>query len=339
MAMLPSLHFDTRPMRRAEAFDVFRARMAVAFDITLQAPDTPFLVASETRLLGQILISGRRTAGIVIDRSANRIRRDGIDHYLLSLRHRGSWAAEAGGTNVAATSGQVLVVDMARPVREHVADNISVGFTIPRDELDARLPAGSLRHGMAIPGGAGLLLADYLASLERRARSLLPSEAPLIEKATYDMIAACMSPSRDLLEQAQPLIAGSLRSHAKRVVEARLHDPRLTPEAVAAELRVSRATLYRLFEADGGVAAFIRDQRLRRAARLLSDAAERRRIAQIAYACGFESETHFGRAFRRAFGATPGEVRLVGTPSPGPIPCEAIDETSLYWRWWRALAA
>jgi AraC-like DNA-binding protein len=337
--MLPCLHFDTRKLRRAEGFDVFHTRMAVAFDVSLQGQDTPFLVASESRMLGQILISGRSTAGIVIDRSASRIRRDGIDHYLLSLRHHGKWVAEADGSSVANAPGHVLAVDMARPVREQVADNVTVGFTIPRDELDRRLPPGSLRHGVALSGGPGLLLADYLRSLEQRARLLQPSEAPLIEKATYNMIAACVAPSPERLEQSQPQVTGVLRSQAKRVVEARLHDPRLTPEHVAAELRVSRATLYRIFEADGGVAAYIRDQRLRRAARLLSDATERRRIGQIAYACGFQSETHFGRAFRQCFGATPGEVRLVGTLPRAPDAGEAGDETSLYWRWWRALAA
>jgi AraC-like DNA-binding protein len=36
---------------------------------------------------------------------------------------------------------------------------------------------------------------------------------------------------------------------------------------------------------------------------------ERRKVSEIAYACGFNEISYFNQAFRRRFGATPSDVR------------------------------
>jgi AraC-like DNA-binding protein len=54
----------------------------------------------------------------------------------------------------------------------------------------------------------------------------------------------------------------------------------------------------------------LREERLRRAWRLLSDPqSPDRKIATIAYDCGFNDLSHFNRAFRRRFGETPTAAR------------------------------
>jgi AraC-like DNA-binding protein len=66
-----------------------------------------------------------------------------------------------------------------------------------------------------------------------------------------------------------------------------------------------------LFETEGAsVTAFVVRQRLALAHRLLLD----RRMAEhtisaIAFQAGFNDLSHFNRAFRRQFGATPSDVR------------------------------
>ena len=66
----------------------------------------------------------------------------------------------------------------------------------------------------------------------------------------------------------------------------------------------------------GGVAAYIQTRRLARAHADLADPGKApRKIYEVAYRWGFVSEAHFSRAFRRAFGVTPGEVRLAAAES------------------------
>ncbi|WP_245322073.1 helix-turn-helix transcriptional regulator [Bradyrhizobium sp. LTSPM299] len=73
---------------------------------------------------------------------------------------------------------------------------------------------------------------------------------------------------------------------------------------------LSRASLYRLFEADGGLARYIQEQRLDRALRLLVSPSSRgNRLIDLALDLQFSSDSSFVRAFRRHFGITPGEVR------------------------------
>lgn len=53
--------------------------------------------------------------------------------------------------------------------------------------------------------------------------------------------------------------------------------------------------------------AYLTEQRLQAARRLLADA--RLALADVALACGFSHQSHFGDAFKRAFGLTPAHYR------------------------------
>ena len=68
-----------------------------------------------------------------------------------------------------------------------------------------------------------------------------------------------------------------------------------------------------LEQAGQSPAAFLRSERLRVAARLLTDPRQAgRTVEQIGYAAGFEDPTTFTRAFRRAYGCAPREWRAAG---------------------------
>lgn len=96
----------------------------------------------------------------------------------------------------------------------------------------------------------------------------------------------------------------------KRLVERYLDSPALSADFVCARSGWSRATVYRVFEAEGGLARYIRGQHLLRAFRELTSAQQgRRRIIDVAVAHQFSSEATFNRAFRRAFGMPPGRMR------------------------------
>jgi AraC-like DNA-binding protein len=66
-----------------------------------------------------------------------------------------------------------------------------------------------------------------------------------------------------------------------------------------------------LFESDGTTfSRFLLDQRLARAHRMLNNPLPAERtISAIAYEAGFGDLSHFNRAFRRRYGATPSDIR------------------------------
>src|SRR5439155_7257857 len=106
------------------------------------------------------------------------------------------------------------------------------------------------------------LLTDYLHNLQTRVVGMNPDELLRAGRATAEMIAACIQPSRDRLEQAHGAIESVLFERARRYIRAHLSELDLTPEHVVQELRISRSNLYRAFKHAGGGAHYIQRTRL-----------------------------------------------------------------------------
>ncbi|MGA7540080.1 MAG: helix-turn-helix domain-containing protein [Steroidobacteraceae bacterium] len=113
-------------------------------------------------------------------------------------------------------------------------------------------------------------------------------------------------------------LRGAALESLKRLVEQHLDSPALSAEFICARSGWSRATVYRLFEAERGLARYIRRRHLLRAFReLTSGQSTHLRIVDLALAHQFASEASFNRAFRRAFGVPPGKARHLARSSRG----------------------
>lgn len=92
-------------------------------------------------------------------------------------------------------------------------------------------------------------------------------------------------------------------------IEQNLSRLDLGAETLLPMFGVSRATLYRLFEEEGGVRNYIVERRLFRALSEISSGPQRRgKIQQAAKSWGFSSAANFNRSVRHAFGDTPGSL-------------------------------
>lgn len=102
----------------------------------------------------------------------------------------------------------------------------------------------------------------------------------------------------------------------KRIIERHIDSPDLCVDLICARSGWSRATVYRLFRAEGGLARYIRERRLHWAFQeLMAAGPPRRRILDLAVDCQFASEATFCRAFHRLFGVPPGEARALADRS------------------------
>ena len=86
--------------------------------------------------------------------------------------------------------------------------------------------------------------------------------------------------------------------------------PELSPETVAAAMRISVRTLVSVLRDRGSPSRIIRGERLANARTMLTDVRhEHETIARIARRSGFTDQTTFIRAFRREFGGLPSDLR------------------------------
>ncbi len=97
-------------------------------------------------------------------------------------------------------------------------------------------------------------------------------------------------------------------------------DRELTPDSVARSFGISRRSLYNLFLAAGDTpAAFIQSTRLVAASEQLRDPRNGDlSVIDIARDCAFPDHSHFSRAFRLRFGASPSQWRAQAFSAPPP---------------------
>ncbi len=113
-----------------------------------------------------------------------------------------------------------------------------------------------------------------------------------------------------------------------RIADESLDDPDLGVEELARRLACDRTSLFRrLRDLTGETpSALLRRLRLERAEQLLR--ARAGNVSEVAYATGFRAVSHFSRAFRDHFGATPSAIARAGPaplarpPAPERLPPE-----------------
>ena len=140
----------------------------------------------------------------------------------------------------------------------------------------------------------GTPLRHLLALLQTEADNAAPGA-----RSTVDALATVL------------LIRGWRDRRLRTVIRAVLDDPAhpWAIEEMAALAGVSRAQLMRLFKTHTATSpyAFVNRIRLQQAAVRLKRSADS--VLAVALDVGFGSETHFGKAFKRMYGITPGQYR------------------------------
>ncbi|NVO12425.1 MAG: helix-turn-helix domain-containing protein [Rhodoplanes sp.] len=293
-----------------------REAMADLCDVAaLTAPDV-FQFSSHAVAIGTSLLIESVSTRLTYDRTPAHIARGDLDHYLVSLCLEGEMRFVSGRRDVTIRAGDICLIDMAQPNRTWLteaggAHSRMSTVVLPRAVLAPRLANPDSATASLLPRSdrRARLVASQLAALRRRRSPDAGDDAAAVE-AMADIVAAAAGSAADTADAAGRADRHLLLTMIKRHIEAHLETESLTAQDLCRRFRLSRASLYRLFEADGGLTRYVQEQRLNRALRLLAaPAARHKRLIDLAVDLQFSSDSTFVRAFRRHFGMTPGEVR------------------------------
>jgi AraC family transcriptional activator of tynA and feaB len=224
------------------------------------------------------------------------------------LMHRGRGQRTFNDGSAILTAGQGVLWDGTRPGSfTNIYPTAHRTLMIPRERLRAAMPNYEIAIGYLRPNNPAVqLLTRYLATLESLAPRLGEAEQLIVADATIDLVCAALGAS---LSERPHQLRLVLLTEARRYIEAHLSDSELGPVSVARAHAVSVRTLHEVFEAAGeSVSALIRRRRLLRAYADLARSADDQ-VITVALRWGFQSASHFSRAFRHEFGVSPRDVR------------------------------
>ncbi|MCX4762713.1 helix-turn-helix domain-containing protein [Streptomyces sp. NBC_01275] len=256
-------------------------------------------------------------------RSPKMVRQSDAELYHLTLLLDGEMGLDHAGRTSAFGPHDLHLADSSRPYdfrptddrERRVVKGVGVDFPKALLPLPAHRVKELLGRGLPRQEGVGALLTEFLIGLDRQADALQPSDAPRLGTVVLDLVSAYLAQALDV-EAALPPETRQ-RAMARRVhafIRQNLHDPELTPSAIAAAHHISLSYLYRIFSQQSqgeSVAAWIRNRRLEGArCDLANPSLHTTPIHFIAARWGFPRAPEFTRAFRAAYGLSPKEYRF-----------------------------
>lgn len=306
---LPCLHETNRHLPPQQQFDAWREANA-SFLLHHAPPSRPDSYEAEatTWSFGRLALTQAVTPGGAYSRTAECLRRDGLDHWCFSMAIQGSRVHRTRDQISMMQPGQIMLDSLAQPFEVARTRSSWLFLYMPRDLLP---DSSALQHGSRMLNTPeGRLLAEHLRLLAAELPQMNAAEAERMAEATQAMIALAVAPGTRAEQAVSGPVADAQIMRLRALIRANLGSATFGPARLCRLAGISRSQLYRLFEIHGGVAQCIQRERLAAAHRALSNPADLRSISEIGESVGLFDPSSFSRMFRRSYGIAPRELRL-----------------------------
>lgn len=314
--------FSTRgldPRRRLAYWNELAGASLVPLVAAPVDPES-FHGAIERARIGELSFTEAWSEAQRVQHTRAHVSRTPAGNWFLLVQLAGRACTRQGGQEATLEPGDFTLLDTSRPYETDLPGaNRMLVIGIPEARLRRQVPCAEALVALRMPGsGVGALLTRFLRRFWLQCRAdLEPQAAARVSSAFLELLGAAYADH----PAALPAISGAAAAHRIRIldhIEANLHDPQLTPTAVAAACCITPRYLHHLFAgSEETVGRYILRRRLEDSARALSLPGSRRTVTAIALDHGFESPTHFGRAFRRRYGMSPREYRAASATPAG----------------------
>lgn len=303
------LHYSTDGVPPAERHEVWAERgwpsVAAVFKST---PQGEFSTSADLIVLGGVMVSYAEGSARQLERTAEKVAEDGMNVLGVGVLLEGEMIGSAGKRTFRAGAGEVLLLDTRQPSSVALSVNRSIQLGVPRAiATEAGFDVAAL-HGFVVNASAAAMLVSHLKHVREALPELSDDEGPRVARTLLDMLVLAVNASERAGLASENTKVSPL-ARARREIQDNLGSASLTIASLCRRLNVSRSTLHRLFEEEGGVQAFIRTCRLDAARIALLDPSNDEKVGVLAERLGFSDPAHLSRLFRKRYGETPRDCR------------------------------
>lgn len=312
--------FATHSLAPRDQLEAWRGWFHSVFDvIPRQSADRGFAAESQTWAIDGLALSRVLAPPIRAARTKVLIRRNPVDHWVITRGHRVTTTLGTDNTSLQAPAGMPFILSLGDEFVSERNTDERLHLYLARDTFREIAPLLDAARGMVLNTPLGSLLGDYIAMLERHFSDLAADDQRRLTSAISAMVGACVLPSSDRMAVASGQIDLGRLERVRRAVRKHLRSPALAANTLCRLVGTSRSQLYRLLEGEGGVARYIQRQRLLDAYAALSEVSNVKAIAAIAEELCFADASTFSRAFRQEFGMSPSDVRGAARVGLAPV--------------------
>ena len=316
-------HFSTQHEPPEMQLLAWRDRVGHAIDVILpplSELEKPFHASIDRYQIGPFTLTDCRSDLLLLERSVARISTDTHRDFMFQVYLEGTVenvSVRGSGRAGAPSVANVLVLDMNQPVRMQRNACRLIAFFVPGEVIEEVFPDPEALHGRALVGTTPLteLVIQHVVTLAQNIAHMSAAEAQGAVRVAAQLLAAAYGKQARLSGGARAAARAAMFGQIRRYIQENLYDAELSPERVLDTLQLPRRSLYRMFEQEGGLGAYIRHLRLRRAAHDLAQTPNMT-VTDIAYGLGFKSASDFTRAFRRAYEMAPQDFRALVRTTP-----------------------
>ncbi len=299
--------FDTTRTPAPESFDLWREVLRGSYDLTAANQDRPSLRIStglweaERLVLGYCKCEAGRVdrRGALVGRSGRFLKLRWFSRGEVRLVHGADTTViRPGATHLIDQSREIIEISTEHEQRTVFVPHVLVGYEPARHPVWASFP---------LDEPIGRVLADAANSFYREMPQAADCETSALEAAFIGMLRGLLSGALD--STAEKTVAKSRANAMQSHLDRHLREPGLGVTTLLNAFGAARSTIYRDFEAVGGVNRYILDRRLERAfAELANHPGRRGIVRRISEGWCFESSSHFTRLFRDRYGMSPSEA-------------------------------
>lgn len=243
-------------------------------------------------------------------RRPERIRSGATEAIHLVVVCNAELALEQFGRTTLASAGSMVILDLQAPYFMDCRKGCRViCVAVAGRDLRSRLRgADGQPVSLIMPRGAGRLVTSYVESLYANGFDLVEA-TELVNDQLVELLAQAVR--EQTRGQARECPVERLLAAVRSLINDEIANPALSSKLICHRLEISRSKLFEVLARGGtSLSECIRQERLRRVCDDLKDPRLRTlTVADIARRWGYDDPASFGRAFKKAYGASPGSFR------------------------------